>query len=69
MDRRVFRHQQQVRRLAGECDWREVLARVVAQVRVHDRPDRHVGRMTHDQRVSIGWRLGDEIGGDDAGGN
>ena len=67
MDRRVLRHQQQVRRLADQRDGGEILARIVGQLRIHDRPDRHVGRMAHDQGVTVGRGLGHQVGADRAG--
>jgi hypothetical protein len=56
------------RLLRSARDRREVAQRVVAELRIERRVDRHRAGVGHPQRIAVGRRLGDELGADRAAG-
>ena len=64
--RRIGRHDR--RQADQRGDRREVLDRVVAEVRIERRVDRHRAGIAEHQHMAVGRRLGDHVGGDDAAG-
>ncbi len=61
-------HDEDVRHAGDERDRREVLDRVVGHLRIQRRIDRLRADRSHQQRVAVGRRLGDEIGAQVAAG-
>ena len=61
-------HHQHVRHAGDERDRHEVLDRVVRHLRIERRVDRLRADRSHQQRVAVGRRLGDEVGAEVAAG-
>ena len=61
-------HHQHVRNAGDERDRHEVLDRVVRHLRIERRIDRLRADRSHQQRVAVGRRLGDEVGAEVAAG-